>query len=94
MQKTRTVAPSLRAASARAAAASLGGGGGTPFDDPATTRYKYEQVSSARASLNPVCKELYLTEDDFVRIFGMDKKSFYSMKLWRQRELKKQVGLF
>ena len=83
-----------RAASARAAANSLGGGVGTPFEDPSTARFNYEQVASARASLNPVCKELYLTEDDFQRIFGMDKKSFYSMRLWKQRDIKKRVGLF
>ena len=46
----------------------------------------YEQVTSARDSLNPVCKELYLVDADFEKIFGMGKKEFYSMRLWRQRQ--------
>ena len=38
--------------------------------------------------------ELYLHENEFVGLFGMEKKDFYSMRLWKQRELKKRVGLF
>ena len=82
-----------RAAAAAAAGNSLSGGAAA-FDDPQTHRYSYEHITSARDSLNPVCKELYLAEEDFQHIFGMDKMSFYSMKLWKQRELKKRVGLF
>lgn len=64
------------------------------FADPTSQRLSYEQVTSARDALNPVCKELYLEDDDFLRIFQVDKVSFYSMKLWKQRDLKRRVGLF
>ena len=58
---------------------------------PCCARYAYEEVTTARSNLNPMCKELYLFDDDFSAIFGMDKKAFYSMPLWKQRDLKKRV---
>ena len=44
--------------------------------------------------LNPVCRELYLNDDEFNKLFGMSKQDFYQLKLWRQRELKRSFGLF
>ena len=74
---------------------------GTPatYADPQTYRFHYEEITSSRGystdrSLNPVCKELYLVDEDFFAIFGMSKKEFYGLKLWKQRELKKKVGLW
>ena len=64
------------------------------FADPQTKRFSYEHIATSRDALNPVCKELYLTEEDFKRILGIEKVAFYSMPLWKQRELKKRVGLF
>ena len=69
--------------------------GAADFDDPQTHRYSFEQIHTSRKDgVNPVCKELYLEDGDFEHIFGMSKKSFYSMRLWKQRDLKKRVGLF
>ena len=31
---------------------------------------------------------------DFEAVFKMTKKDFYALRLWKQRELKKRVGLF
>ena len=67
----------------------------TPANLAETGKYSYEQITSARdADVHPACKELYLTDDDFFRIFQMDKVSFYSLKKWKMNELKRRVGLF
>lgn len=70
--------------------------GTATFADPKTFRFNYEEITSGRGSapLNPLCKELYLSDSEFQEVFQMDKQSFYALKLWRQRELKKEAGLF
>jgi len=72
------------------------GGGQINFADPGTERFSLEEIATNRTNrpLNPVCRELYLQEIDFKRVFGMAKEDFYAMKLWKQRELKKKMGLF
>ena len=44
--------------------------------------------------LNPTCLEMYLADDEFLQTFGMDKERFYSEKQWKQRDLKRAVGLW
>ena len=68
--------------------------GGAVAFTPIDQSYSYEQITSARDGLNPVCKELYLTDEDFRRVFGMDQGEFYRLPPWKQREKKKRVGLF
>ena len=82
-----------RALAAGKAAASLGE---VDFADPDTERFDYEEIKTNRTArtLNPVCRELYLGEEDFAKVFGMPKEEFYALKLWKQRELKKKAGLF
>ena len=67
-----------------------------PALDPQTERYGFDDITTNRTDrpLNPVCRELYLNSEDFRTVFGMSKQEFYSLKLWRQRELKKMMGLF
>lgn len=38
--------------------------------------------------------QLYLTHDDFVSTFNMAYDEFRSFPSWKQKELKKSVGLF
>ncbi|CAD6196287.1 unnamed protein product [Caenorhabditis auriculariae] len=38
--------------------------------------------------------EEYLSEDDFFKVFHMDREEFFSLPQWKQIELRKQVGLF
>jgi len=85
-----------RALAAGKTAEALGVGHEGVFADPETERFRLEEVTTNRTHrpLNPVCRELYLHDDDFKKVFGMSKEEFYSMKLWRQRELKKRMGLF
>ncbi|XP_013133582.1 PREDICTED: villin-like protein quail [Papilio polytes] len=44
--------------------------------------------------VNPLTKELYLTHDDFVSTFNMAYSEFRALPGWKQREMKKAVGLF
>ncbi|XP_039764730.1 villin-like protein quail isoform X2 [Pararge aegeria] len=44
--------------------------------------------------VDPLTKELYLTHDDFVSTFNMAYNEFRSLPSWKQKELKKSVGLF
>ena len=43
---------------------------------------------------NPACKETYLLDEDFQKLFQMTKREFYELRTWKQRELKNSVGLF
>ena len=36
----------------------------------------------------------FLTDEDFSRVFGMDRDTFGSMAVWKKEKLKKSVGLF
>ncbi|KAJ0182062.1 hypothetical protein K1T71_002784 [Dendrolimus kikuchii] len=44
--------------------------------------------------VDPLVKELYLTHDDFVSTFNMAYDEFRTLPGWKQKELKKAVGLF
>ncbi|CAB3230585.1 unnamed protein product [Arctia plantaginis] len=44
--------------------------------------------------VDPLTKELYLTHDDFVATFSMSYNEFRSLTGWKQKDLKKTVGLF
>ncbi|ULU10606.1 hypothetical protein L3Y34_014704 [Caenorhabditis briggsae] len=38
--------------------------------------------------------ESYLTDDDFIKAFGIVRTEFYAQKAWKQNEARKRVGLF
>ncbi|XP_068621170.1 villin-like protein quail [Battus philenor] len=44
--------------------------------------------------VDALTKELYLTHDDFVSTFSMTYNDFRTLPNWKQKELKKAVGLF
>ncbi|KAL0849509.1 hypothetical protein ABMA28_013786 [Loxostege sticticalis] len=44
--------------------------------------------------VDPLAKELYLTHDDFVATFGMSYSEFRTLPAWKQKDMKKAVGLF
>ncbi|XP_052068531.1 advillin-like [Mytilus californianus] len=58
--------------------------------------YSHEQLLLKRLpeGVDSTCKEKYLTDDEFLRIFGMSKVVFASKPKWKQLDLKKRVGLF
>ena len=36
----------------------------------------------------------FLTEEDFLVVFGMDKEAYTAMAGWKKEKLKKSLGLF
>lgn len=43
---------------------------------------------------DPANREKWLSDADFVKVFGMVREAFGTMQLWRRRALKKAKGLF
>ena len=94
-EDTEQMESARRRAKAAAAAGHKLAGGVINFDDPQTHRYSFDEITTGRSEgVNPLCKELYLDNSEFMEIFGLTKKEFYSLRLWKQRELKRMVGLF
>lgn len=85
-----------RAGAASTAAARLGGSDGAAYADPETARFGYREIRYEwRAhGVNPTCKELYLHDDEFARLFGMGKAAFYAQRQWQQRDAKQKLHLF
>ncbi|XP_048343452.1 advillin-like [Sphaerodactylus townsendi] len=44
--------------------------------------------------VDPAKKEDFLSEEDFVRVFGMKRDDFAALPTWKQLHLKKERGLF
>ena len=100
-------ASSLDSARRRAHAAQKAAGAtaedGTPYADPETERFTLDEITKGNTggkSLNPACKELYLADEEFGKIFkkpdgsGMSKDEFWKQPFWKQRDAKKRAGLF
>ena len=49
---------------------------------------------SVRGSQISAGAMLVMKTQGLKQLFGMEKSAFYGMKLWKQRDLKKRVGLF
>ena len=65
------------------------------FLDPETNVMKLEDLKGKfPEGVKPDAKEQYLSAEEFQAVFNMDKDSFNQLKLWKQKELKKKVGLF
>lgn len=90
-------ASSLDSARRRAnAAAKAAGGESDAYADPQTERFSLTQIQEGSSSkpLNPVCKELYLLDAEFITTFGMDKEQFWKQPFWKQRDAKRRLKLF
>ncbi|XP_036611078.1 villin-1 [Trichosurus vulpecula] len=44
--------------------------------------------------VDPSRKEVHLSGEDFIRVFGMSPNAFSALPLWKQQNLKKEKGLF
>jgi hypothetical protein len=42
----------------------------------------------------PSSKETYLSDEQFLTVFGMNQEQFAQLKDWKKKELKKANGLF
>ena len=90
-------ASSLDSARRRAnAAAKAAGGEAESYADPQTERFSLRDIQQGNTprQLNPVCKELYLHDAEFVTTFGMDKECFWKQPFWKQRDAKRKANLF
>eukprot|EP00742_Colponemidia_sp_Colp-10_P001498 GILJ01001608.1.p1 GENE.GILJ01001608.1~~GILJ01001608.1.p1 ORF type:complete len:830 (-),score=172.89 GILJ01001608.1:131-2620(-) len=64
------------------------------FADPAATKFPVDLLRTNPAGVDPSKKELYLSDADFLTIFGMDRAAFEKEPKWKQVQKKKDVGLF
>ena len=55
---------------------------------------KLQSEADLPTDVDPTCKESYLTDEDFHRIFQMDKEAFQAIPQWRKIQLKKGAKLF
>ena len=55
---------------------------------------KSVEVENLPPNVDVTKKENYLSDQEFVDVFGMDKKSFSSLKEWKKKDMKVKVGLF
>ncbi|KAM6473002.1 advillin [Liasis olivaceus] len=66
-------------------------GGGGPF-------YPLEVLLSSQEDLpggvDPAKKENFLSDDDFMRVFGIPREKFAALPTWKQLHMKKERGLF
>jgi hypothetical protein len=68
----------------------------SPYADPATTVYTLEELSSLESHVcpDPTCREMYLSDSEFTRLFEMDKKDFSKLPKWKKLKLKQGAGIF
>lgn len=67
----------------------------TNFLETNSNVFDYETLKkSLPAGVRPDQKEQYLSEEEFQKVFGQSKDQFNQLKGWKQKELKKKVGLF
>lgn len=65
------------------------------FATPGTVVYTYEQLKTNQApNIDLANKELYLNDQEFKSLFGMDKAAFAKLPKWKQADSKKKVQLF
>lgn len=65
------------------------------YSNAATNKYDIETLkNSFPEGVDPTAKEAYLRDEDFFTVFGMKPEQFYSLKPWKQQDLKKKHGLF
>jgi hypothetical protein len=63
--------------------------------DPSTNKFTYEQLQGQfPAGVDPTRKEAYLTDAQFLEVFGVTPAAFNELKKWKQQDLKKAKQLF
>ena len=66
------------------------------YSDPSTSpSLSYEELKgSFPSSVDPAKKELYLSDEEFQRLFGTTKDAFSAQPAWKRNQKKKDLGLF
>uniref|UniRef100_A0A6I8NEL5 Villin-1 n=1 Tax=Ornithorhynchus anatinus TaxID=9258 RepID=A0A6I8NEL5_ORNAN len=71
----------------------------TSFNCGPLPRFPLEQLANRPPEelpegVDPTKKEMYLSDGDFLSVFGMSPASFAALPQWRRQNLKKERGLF
>mmetsp|Transcript_26264 Transcript_26264/g.36164 ORF Transcript_26264/g.36164 Transcript_26264/m.36164 type:complete len:410 (+) Transcript_26264:40-1269(+) len=67
------------------------------YSSPDFRTYTFDELktgASLPVDVDPSQRELYLDNETFTRIFGMDKSTFSAMRKWKKDTLKKKYGIF
>lgn len=65
------------------------------FLDPATTTFTYEEIKGKwPKGIKGDAKEMYLSDEEFMKYLKMDKAAWGKLKTWKHEGPKKAVGLF
>jgi len=68
---------------------------GEVFLDPKTNKFPYAELkSSFPKGVDPVKKELYLSAEEFNKVFGMSVAEYAKLTPFKKKNLKKQLKLF
>jgi hypothetical protein len=54
----------------------------------------YADIKSGKVQVPQEKKEAYLSDEEFEKVLGMDRPTFYQQRPWKQKQLKKSKGLF
>ncbi len=56
----------------------------TKFEESKLTRYTHEELKGFPTGVDPTRKEEYLSDEDFLALFGMTLAAFNDLKKWKQ----------
>ena len=89
-------APAAAGGTATAAAPAPAGGGGNPTLVQAAAHFAYSELRSAPypEGVDANARETYLTDAEFVTVFGMGKEQFGALPKWKQTAQKKKMMLW
>jgi hypothetical protein len=63
--------------------------------DPETNIFPYSELKDKfPKGVDPARKEMYLSDEEFFEVFGMDYEEFEKLSAFKKKTLKKKVGLF
>jgi hypothetical protein len=66
------------------------------YKDPKQHKFSYADLKASKPpeGVDPSCRQVYLSDEEFSKVFGKTEKEFVEMPLWKQTRDKKRVGLF
>eukprot|EP01052_Picozoa_sp_SAG31_P000294 SAG31_NODE_9_length_42330_cov_441.979162_9_plen_677_part_00 len=74
---------------------SIGAGSGTQAKPQTHRSYTLSELQDGLPTgVNAACKEISLSEEDFLKTLGCDREAFARLPKWKQQARKKKAGLF
>jgi len=67
------------------------------YADPGEKKYPYEVLKGLHGrppDVNPAEKEHYLSEEEFLAVFGIGSEEFAKLPAWKRQNLKKAKDVF